>query len=138
MQLEIIQNILILATGAAICIQDFLRRMVNLLVLLIFTLSCCSKFFFGCTPCYYPFIIIIITGIAYHFIKRRKAFGSADYIVAFAISFMISSENWHIFLTLCGGFGALIGIIQRSRKEENIPFIPAILFAVAVTTLVFS
>jgi hypothetical protein len=122
-------------TGIILCIQDFSRQAVNLLVLVIFTISCCSRTVFGHIPCYWPFVILVIIGIIYRFIRKRSAFGLADYIATFAISFIISSDNWHIFLMLCGWIGILIGIIQKSNETNHIPFIPAILISALITRI---
>jgi uncharacterized membrane protein YsdA (DUF1294 family) len=65
------------------------------------------------------------------------AFGFADYVVTFAVSFIVSFENWYIFLILCGGFGMLTGFVRKSHRTEHIPFIPAILLSTLLTTLIF-
>jgi prepilin signal peptidase PulO-like enzyme (type II secretory pathway) len=79
---------------------------------------------------------MVIIGIIYRFIRKRIAFGLADYIAVFGVSFIISPDNWHMFLVFCGGIGILIGFIQKPNESDHIPFIPAILIsALIVETL---
>lgn len=57
---------------------------------------------------------------------KKEAFGRADYILAFAVSFLITKETWPFFLIFCGFFGVISALIVRSKK---FPFIAGILLS---------
>ncbi|MBR1479782.1 MAG: hypothetical protein IJ599_02695 [Alphaproteobacteria bacterium] len=113
--------------GGVLCIQDFREQKVGVLPLAGFVVSCLLVWhFLTHTFCIAPLIIFLLMGIAFWGVRKKRAFGLADYIVVFAISFVISPGGWYRFTALCGLFGIAVSIICRRRK---FPFIPAIICA---------
>jgi prepilin signal peptidase PulO-like enzyme (type II secretory pathway) len=132
---ELMRDAAIVVIGGILCIQDLFTRMVNLWMLIIFVLCCCLRLFSGITLCYEPFVVILLIGIIHWLVKKKEAFGLADYVVAFSTSFIISPEDCGLFLTLCGGIGVLLWFIQKTQKVKNVPFVSAMLIAAMVLVL---
>jgi hypothetical protein len=80
-----------------------------------------------------PLVVFILLGSIYFLIKKENAFGMADYIVVLAVSFLIPSTSWPIFLMLCGGLGISFSVVL---KRKNFPFIPPILIAVLLINII--
>lgn len=110
-----------------ICFQDIKSQAVNIWVLFSFLISCV---FFGIfitrSFSIVPLLIFIFLGMFYYIVQRRYAFGLADYVVVFAISFLIPEDVWPFFLILSGAFGILSSIFYEKKR---FPFIPALIFS---------
>ncbi len=128
MLFEIITYLFIFIFRIILIIQDWKSKTVNLFPTLGFLVSCVADFIVYHSPiCLYPVFIFSIIGLFYQLILRKKAFGIADYIIVFAISFILPNNYWSLFIIMIGIFGILIAVI---RQEKKIPFIPALIFSI--------
>ena len=134
MSFEIAAYILTLVSGIILSIEDLKHKRVSISQLLIFLFCSLLCFIFSENRefCFWPFVIFLLIGATYFFIKRKQAFGLADYIIAIAVGFILPENQWPMFLVYTGIFGALIGIV---RKERKLPFIPAIILSLVVIAL---
>ncbi|MDR0695235.1 MAG: hypothetical protein LBF56_00460 [Holosporales bacterium] len=112
--------------GVTLAIQDIRRGKVALRVLASFLASCTLVFCNTHECSLAPFAVFVTVGGLYLLITKKSAFGSADYVVAFSVSFLMPHETWHLFVLSCGVLGSVSAIIFKSRK---FPFIPSILGA---------
>ncbi len=128
MQLGIITYFFIFVFGIILIIQDWRSKTVNPFPISGFLFSCIIDFFINSKSiCLYPCFIFSIIGLFYWFILHKKAFGLADYIIVFAISFILPNSYWTLFLIMIGVFG---GLIAQIHQEKKIPFIPALIFSI--------
>lgn len=107
-------------------IQDFKKQEVNIVICILYV-CLCIHISHGFSP--WPIIIFALIGLLYK-IRNKQAFGIADYIIIFGSSFIVG-DNWYYFITECGIFGVLLCLFY----QKTIPFIPAIILATAVHTL---
>lgn len=110
-------------------LQDIKSQSVTIIPLITFLVASICIGIIDANFALIPIITFLLIGIIFYFWRGTIAFGTADYIVVFAISFLITDDQSPFFILLCGAFGILLSIISKNRK---IPFIPAIL----LTTLV--
>lgn len=127
MSFEIIAYIFIFVFGVILVIQDWKSKTVGLFPTVGFLFSCVIEFIYNKNICLYPFFIFLIIGGFYQLILHKKAFGLADYIIVFAISFILPDNYWTFFIIMIGIFGILIAVL---RQENKIPFIPALIFSI--------
>ncbi len=118
--------------GLILIFQDFKSQSVPVWSLIGFLIQCSVIGIVSKNFCYFPFLIFLGIGLVFYLLKKKKAFGMADYIVAFSTSFLITNDSWPFFIILCGSFGILLSILFRSRK---FPFIPGILMAAMLTKI---
>ncbi|MDR3031397.1 MAG: hypothetical protein LBU35_03370 [Holosporales bacterium] len=71
----------------------------------------------------------MVIGILLFLIRNAIAFGAADYITVFSISFLLNREYWLEFIIYCGVIGCITSVI---KKEEQFSFISAILLSSAI------
>jgi hypothetical protein len=121
--------VLLTVSGALLSYQDFVYRRVNLLLLLLYTVTAIAFNFH--IPSIWPPIIFASIGLIYWVWRRKQAFGWADYILVVANSFIIKDSTWPIFITCCGLYGTIFGIFCK----ETIPLVPVILLATVSTIL---
>lgn len=135
MPFEIVTNFLIFVFGVVLAIQDWRFKEVHVIWVLGFFVSCLLDFMIAEVkfPCLYPFFIFIAIGLIYQLKFHKKAFGLADYIIAFSISFILPDNMWPLFLTVSGVFGIITG---RFYKKDTFPFIPSMMFSLLLTRVV--
>lgn len=130
MQIEIAYFVLCLS-GLVLTIQDFKQQNVSVIPVLGFLLSSIYIGWLSRSFCFAPTLIVCCIGCGFYFIKKQTVFGLADYIIIFAISFLLpDNDTWPFFIIFCGSFGVLISILTQSRK---FPFIPGILMSTVFT-----
>lgn len=123
MSLELILNIIAGFLGIILSIQDFKHQKVGVIPLFSFVIVCVLLGYFTREFCIIPFLIFIIIGLITYIFKRKQAFGLADYIMTFAISFIMPIDGLDIFIILCGILGILTSILFKKKK---FPFLPII------------
>jgi hypothetical protein len=126
----IIVNVLWIIFSILLIIQDLKYKKVNIISLLGFFLNCLLIFYLERKYCFLLPLIFLTIGVLYFFVKKKHAFGSADYIVIIASSFVISEDTCSRFLILCGLLGILTSLFYKSKK---FPMIPSILISVLIS-----
>ena len=128
MQVSAVVYALIVIISFLLSFQDIKHKKVNLNLCVMFLLSCvCYGIIKKLSPCFFPFFIFSTIGILYFLLKKKKAFGAADYFIVFGISFVLDSEYWPCFLILCGLIGIIFSLLNK--KEKEFPFIPSMLLS---------
>ena len=128
LSLGAVAELLIFGIGACLAIEDYRSNKVNMILTLLFTACCCYKGFSEVrTPCFAPLFIFLGIGAIFYVFKKTQAFGLADYIIVFALSFVMPGGYWPYFLILCGAIGCLSGLMFRQHKA--FPFIPAMMLS---------
>jgi hypothetical protein len=122
-------------SGVALAIQDIRHGKVTLPALAAFLVGGILVFCFTSECSFAPLAIFVCIGGLYFLTKKKPAFGSADYIVVTAASFLLPHKTWPLFLLLCGAFGIASALALKTRR---FPFIPAILLAAAACAVVRS
>ena len=115
--------------GLVLALQDLKLQSVMLFPLLSFFASCLCIGIIETNFAFIPIIVFSLIGIAFYVWKGVIAFGSADYVVVGANSFLITDAQSLFFIILCGIFGILLSLIL---KKSKIPFIPAMLLSTLV------
>jgi hypothetical protein len=115
--------------GFIISLQDWKHKSVNIVPLLLFLISCIFAYCFFKNLCFIPLFIFVVIGILLFLIRNAIAFGAADYITVFSISFLLNREYWLEFIIYCGVIGCITSVI---KKEEQFSFISAILLSSAI------
>ena len=126
MSFEIALYSLIGISGGILAYQDFKSQNVSALPLLLFLASCTGLGFATKNFCCFPLLIFFGISLGFYLLKKKQAFGIADYVVVLAVSFLISNDSWPFFLILSGAFGVVLSVFFKSPK---FPFIPGILMA---------
>lgn len=126
MSFELILHLAIGISGLVLIYQDFKSKSVSVFPLFLFLGFCGIIGFITKNFCYFPCLVFLGVGSGFYLLKKKQAFGIADYIVVFAVSFLISNDNWPFLLILSGAFGILIAIIFKNQK---FPFVPSLLVA---------
>ncbi|MDR1391330.1 MAG: hypothetical protein LBI95_03110 [Holosporales bacterium] len=127
MSFKIVYHLVTIVFGFLLVIQDLRKKAVDLLSIIGFLSGCALIFFNERKCCFIPFFIFLIIGILYFIVKRKQAFGSADYVIGFSVSLLLNQKNWPLFILLCGMFGVLTSLLFKSKK---FPFIPSILASI--------
>ncbi len=117
---------LLIVFGVILCLQDIKSKSVGILPLGGFCIAAFVNYFFIHEACFVPFLILTSIGLITKLFQKRKVVGTADYVVFFAISFILKYDKWPLFMMLCGGIGVLIALISKTKR---IPFIPVILLS---------
>ena len=133
MSLGIVLYVPIVLCGVVLAIQDFRTGSVMLPPLLGFLLSCSAIGIINRNCDIFASSIFLLIGAIFFFLKREKAFGGADYVIVFAVSFLLPGGYCPLFITSCGVLGILISIMGKKRR---FPFIPAILTATLVVKFI--
>ena len=134
MSFEIILYIIAGFFGIVLSLQDFKNQKVGIIPLFGFTVTCVFLGYFTKKFCFIPFFIFLGIGLILYIFKRKQAFGMADYIMIFAISFILPSDSWHLFIMLCGVFGILCSLILKKKKS---PFLPVIFLTSMIIKILF-
>ncbi|MDR1488131.1 MAG: hypothetical protein LBI26_00025 [Holosporales bacterium] len=120
------ETLIITILGTALSYQDISQRKVNTYILSIYVLAIIVFYRFE-NICILPSIIFLAIGIVYYVVKKKQAFGFADYILILVHSLLIKNSMWELFIICIGIYGIIFGVIFR--KYQNIPFIPVIFLA---------
>ena len=132
---EVVSYSVIFMFGIILIIQDWRFMQIDLWAALGFLISCVTHNLLNRAEfCFVPFLIIVSIGVFSGILFRKKVFGTGDYVITFAISFVMPEQMWPFFLILSGGIGVLTSLIL---KESKIPFIPALIFASFLIKLYF-
>ncbi len=125
MPFKIIFGIICLTLGSILSYQDIRYKKINLILTILYCVSCfvirTENFTF------IPFYILIIIGVFYKIFMRKLAFGMGDYIFLFSSCFLIDENFWPVFLIISGIVGCILSIF--CKKSNKIPFIPSIFVA---------
>ena len=119
-------------SGLVLALQDLKSQSVTFCPLLSFFVSCLCIGIIETNLVFIPIIVFSLIGVAFYVWKGVIAFGSADYVVVGANSFLITDAQSLFFIILCGIFGILLSLIL---KKSKIPFIPAMLLSTLVILL---
>ena len=134
MCLNLIVNCFVSIFGLILIYQDFRESKVGIIPVILFLLSCLGFYFINREICLIPAILFFAIGGLFYILKKKMAFGIADYIVIFSISFVLPKSHWPEFLAICGGLGILTSLYFKDKK---FPFIPSILISLFMTKIFF-
>lgn len=124
---------LLVVFGTILSIQDIRTRSVGIVPLCGFCLSAFANYFITHEVCFIPFLILTSIGVFYKIFQKRNIAGLADYIMFFAISFILKHDDWPLFITLCGGIGTLYALLFRI---ERFAFIPVLLLSILLCCII--